>query len=125
MSKMASPTNNDNPTAKAGAAEFTTDLPTVAGRIPPELQGRFRAAQPTNCEFARLPSPRGRCAISGASRSWLNEHDAFGHFLIRVRQKGRTRSTVFVDVAKLRAYIRAHQAANEAERRTDGMGVEP
>ena len=120
-------TLNDSPTAPAGAAgELTTNLPTVAGRIPPELQGRFRSAEPGEPEFCRLPSPRGRCSISGASRSWLVEHNAQGgNFLFTVRQKGKQRGTVFVDVSKLKSFLRSWQAANEAERRTDGNEGEP
>ena len=122
------PTDDSSPTAKAGAAgELTTNLPTVSGRIPPELQGRFRPAEPGEPEFCRLPSPRGgRCSISGASRSWLVEHNAQGgNFLFTVRQKGKQRGTVFVDVSKLKSFLRSWQAANEAERRTDGKEGEP
>ena len=122
MNKMASP-NKNSTTATAGAAvEVTTNLPTVAGRIPAELAGRFQTAPIGEAEFGRLPvGPKARCPVSGASRSWLIEHDTFGHFLIRVRRKGHTRSTVFVDVHKLKSYLRSWQAANEAERLVKGM----
>lgn len=121
------PTEIESPTAQAGASgELTTSLPSVTGRIPPELQSRFRPVEQGEPEFCRLPSPRGRCSISGASRSWLVEHNAQGgNFLFTVRQKGKRRGTVFCDVAKLKNFLRSWQAANEAERRTDGEGVEP
>ena len=125
---MPKPISNESQTAPARAAgELTTSLPTVAGRIPPELAGRFRPAEPGEPEFCRLPSPRGgRCSISGASRSWLVEHNAQGgNFLFTVRQKGKQRGTVFVDVSKLKSFLRSWQAANEAERRTDGKECEP
>lgn len=118
----------ESPTATAGAAdELTTNLPTVAGRIPPELAGRFQSAPIGESEFCRLPSPpRGRCPISGASRSWLVEHNAQGgNFLFTVRQKGKQRGTVFCDVAKLKAYLRSWQAANEAERAVNAGEVKP
>lgn len=119
MSKMA--TNNNTPNAKAGATEFTTSLPTVAGRIPHELSGRFQSAEPGQPEFCRLPSPRGRCPISGASRSWLVEHNGQGgNFLFTVRQRGKQRGTVFVDVAMLKAFLRSWQAATAAERTVSG-----
>ena len=68
-------------------------------------------------EFSRLPSPKERDPYTGASRTWLVEHDKHGHFLVRVRQRGKMRGTVFVNLPKLLAYIRAaaQQEGGDAE----------
>lgn len=93
--------------APGGTTTLTTGRPTFAGSLPPGFAGQFQqVAAPVLPEFGRLPSPRERCPFTGASRTWLVEHDQHGHFLTRVRQRGRLRGTVFVNLPKLLSYIR-------------------
>jgi hypothetical protein len=70
-------------------------------------------------EVTRLPAPRERCPISGASRTWLIESNdslpAPDRFLFRVRQRGKIRGAVFVNVAKLLAFLRAAEAEDHKE----------
>jgi hypothetical protein len=71
-------------------------------------------------EIARLPRPKERDPIAGCSRTWLIETDnslpAAEKFLFRVRQRGKIRGAVFINVAKLLRFLRAAEAA---ERRSD------
>jgi hypothetical protein len=67
-------------------------------------------------ELTRLPRPGDRCPITGASRTWLIEQDdnlpAEEKFLFRIRQRGKTRGAVFVNIAKLMAYMQKAQAVD-------------
>ena len=97
---------------QGGTATLTMSRPTFAGGLRPVFGGQFQQVDtPLVPEFGRLPSPNERCVFSGASRTWLIEHDSEGKYLVRVRQRGKLRGTVFVNVPKLLAYIRA--AGNE------------
>lgn len=95
----------------------------VAGAVPPKLTRYFHSipisGQP---EYSRLPRPRERCPISGASRTWLIEHDAMGHFLFRVRLPGKMRGTVFVNVTKLLAYLRQMETKANPEAANEEAG---
>ena len=100
-----------NAAAPGSAPEITNELPTVAGAVPPAFAHQFQSAPaPAVPEFSRLPKPRDRCPISGGSRTWLIEHDAYGHYLFRARQRGKMRGAVFVNVAKLLGYLRKIEA---------------
>jgi hypothetical protein len=58
-------------------------------------------------EWCKLPSPRERCPITGASRSWILDQEELGRVKIaRVRQPGRLRGACFVYVPSLLALLR-------------------
>ena len=99
-------------TGTGSANGLASGLPTLAGPVPPGLQERFQSVPgPDRPEFVKLPSARGRCPFTGASRTWLLENGGpeAGGFIVRIRQRGKTRGAVFVDVDKLLAYIRQAQ----------------
>jgi len=103
--------------AKISAADSEIGLITASGAIPSELARWFETAPPPRLpEVARLPRPRERDPITGGSRTWLIEIDSTlppdERFLFRVRKRGRTRGTVFVNVAKLLAFLRKAEAAD-------------
>ncbi len=103
---------------------FVIGLPTAVGEIPSHLGAAFQPVEKSGLpEFARLPAPRQRCPFSGASRTWLIEHDEFGHYLTRVRQPGRLRGTVFVSVPKLLSYLRRAAAADSTANPSEGENV--
>ena len=121
-SAMAKNAFDNVPPAAGGIAKDAASalLPTLAGPVPPGLQHLFQAVPaPALPEVSRLPAPGERCAISGASRTWLLETDARAKksgagFLFRVRQPGKTRGAVFVNTAKLLAFLRAAEAAEQS-----------
>jgi hypothetical protein len=98
---------------------LTGAIPTVAGAVPAQLGQRVEVATAANvAEFSRLPKPGARCAVSGASRSWLIETNEKlspdEKFLVRVRRRGCLRGAVFVSVSRLSAFIRGVQAGEVA-----------
>jgi len=100
-------------------SEFTGAIPTVVGAGSARLGPRVEMATVGNvAEFARLPKAGERCAVSGASRSWLIETDAKlgpeDRFLIRVRRRGCLRGTVFTSVPKLSSFL-SRAAAGEVD----------
>lgn len=102
------------PTGMAGCAFPPV---TVAGAVPPALAHAFQSMPvPALPEMARLPKPRTRCPISGCSRTWLIETDASlppaERFLFRVRQRGKVRGAVFINVPKLLGFLRAQATAD-------------
>lgn len=93
----------------------TDDRPTVAGSVPDLLANTLREVPPPLLpEFTRLPRPRERDPITGASRTWLIQTNdrlsADRRFLFRVRQRGKIRGTCFINVAKLLAVLRDAEA---------------
>jgi hypothetical protein len=92
-----------------GAPQFTLGRPTLAGSIPAGFEKLFEPVGNPTPEFAKLPRPRERCPITGASRTWLLEHGDAGHFkLVRIRKTGATRGAIFVHVASLLAFLHSH-----------------
>lgn len=93
--------------------------------MPPGLERLFRSATtPPLPEVCKLPAPRERCLITGASRTWLLETDERAKregrgFLFRVRQPGKMRGAVFVNVRKLLAFLQAEEAADQARSKTE------
>ena len=88
---------------------------TVAGAVPPALARHMRSgATPQFPELSRLPRPGERDPITGSSRSWLIDTDeslpASERFLFRVRQRGKVRGAVFINVQKLLAFLRKAEA---------------
>lgn len=84
-----------------------TDKPTLAGRVPAGSENKFNSAPLTDCEFMRLPNAkRGRCPISGLSRSALVDLGVTVPILVRLRKPGAVRGAVLVHVPTLKQYLR-------------------
>jgi hypothetical protein len=85
-----------------------TDKPTLAGRAPVGSENKFNPAPLTDCEFMRLPNAkRGRCPISGLSRSaQIDLGVTVPGLLVRLRKPGAVRGAVLVHVPTLRQYLR-------------------
>ena len=84
-----------------------TDKPTLAGRAPVGSENKFDAAPLADAEFARLPKPRGRCPISGLSRSALIDLGVtVPGLLVRLRKPGAVRGAVLIHLESLRQYLR-------------------
>jgi hypothetical protein len=89
----------------------------IVGAVPPSLAQHFRVVSAPQLPVAlRLPRPGERDPIYSTSRSWLIDTDASlppeDRFLFRVRQRGKMRGTVFVNVAKLNAFMKNSEAAD-------------
>ncbi len=116
---MKQTSQNMDDTAATGRAGLSIDSrPTVAGAVPPALATQFQnVPAPALPEVARLPRPRERCAITGASRTWLIERNeelpATEKFIFRVRERGKMRGAVFVNVSRLLAFMQRAQAESE------------
>lgn len=81
--------------------------PTLAGNCPKGQEHKFKAASLAEAEFGRLPGPRGRCPISGLSRSAvLDLGVTVPGLLIRLRKPGAIRGAVLVHLPTLRDYLR-------------------
>jgi hypothetical protein len=91
-----------------GFPQFHVGTPTIIGDVPPSFAGRFVAAPPGQMpEWAKLPSPRERCPITGASRSWLLDQEKAGRIkIVRIRQPGRMRGACFVYLPSLLTLLR-------------------
>jgi hypothetical protein len=103
-------------TVKGSAGFSINELPTVAGAIPPSLVAQFQSGPaPILPEFTRLPRPRDRCPITGASRTGLIEWDsrlpAQEKFLFRVRERGKIRGAVFINTKRLLSFMQKAEAA--------------
>ena len=90
---------------------------TVAGAVPPGLAQHLQSVPaPLEPELLRLPRPGERDPITSSSRQWLIDTDASlppnERFLFRVRQRGKMRGVVFINVAKLRAFLQRAEAAD-------------
>lgn len=119
QSSPMNPINNPMKYTNAHESEIATPQAPVrsggVGSVPRRFVEQVEAATSANIvEFASLPKVRERCPISGASRSWLIETNAWlprhQQFLVRVRRSGCLRGKVFVSVPKLSAFIRDVQA---------------
>jgi len=81
--------------------------PTLAGNVPKGHEAKFKTASLEAAEFGRLPGPRGRCQISGLSRSAvLDLGVTVPGLLIRLRKPGAIRGAVLVHLPTLRDYLR-------------------
>lgn len=97
-----------NPAQELEGSQLLTGKPTLLGQAPAGLEGRFSPVAPGQLpEFAKLPPPRGRCPITGASRSWILDMEKAGRVkVIRVRQPGKMRGACFLYVPSLIALLR-------------------
>jgi hypothetical protein len=81
--------------------------PTLAGNCPKGQEHKFQPASLADAEFGRLPGPRGRCPISGLSRSAvLDLGVTVPGLLTRLRKPGAIRGSVLVHLPTLRDYLR-------------------
>jgi hypothetical protein len=104
--------------AKMSTANPASELITVSGAVPPEFARWFQSISPPRLpELARLPRPGQRDPIASSSRTWLVETDAklppTEKFLFRVRQPGKIRGAVFINVAKLLAFLKKAEATDK------------
>jgi hypothetical protein len=66
-------------------------------------------------ETFRLPKPKGRCPLSGLSRTSILENGEAGCFkLIRLRKRGSQRGIVLVDTKSFLAWLRGQPAVTKA-----------
>ena len=106
-------------TAKGGPVEVLTSRPTVAGAVPHGMGHRFNPASIREAEFLRLPPAKGRCALTGLSRSGLIETAEAAKAIVRVRLPGRARGAVLIDREKLVAFLHDLAEQQAAERASD------
>ncbi len=90
------------------AEKILAGKPTLLGQAPKGLESRFSPVPSGQLpEFCKLPSPRERCPLTGASRSWILDMEKAGRVkIIRVRQPGKLRGACFVYVPSLIALLR-------------------
>ena len=120
MKSASIPTTTHASGTGSHASDFTSGLPTLAGRIPQGMGEQFEAvAPPPLPELTSLPRPGERCSICGKSRTWLVEANETAKsdgmpFLFRVRQRGRMRGAVFVRVSTLLKWLEKCEAEDTA-----------
>jgi hypothetical protein len=119
---MLSPNNNNapqptNPALKIEDSSFLTGKPTLLGQAAAGLESRFLPVPSGQLpEFCKLPSPRERCPLTGASRSWILDMEKAGRVkVIRVRQPGKMRGACFVYVPSLLALLRGEMEKQTSE----------
>jgi len=84
--------------AERGGDQFTTQPLTV-----PAANGTTSLR---DSETFRLPKPKGRCPLSGLSRTSLLEYGEAGCFkLIRLRKRGCQRGVVLVETASFLQWL--------------------
>ncbi len=115
----------------AGSADGTPGVlvgrPTVAANAGTDLNRKllraFDAADVSNAEFLRLPSPRARCRLTGLSRTTLCELiERKVIRAIKVRQPGAQRGVVLIIRQSLLDYLRRLEAEQCGEADTQGGG---
>ena len=81
--------------------------PTLAGNVPKGHESKFKPASLSEAEWGRLPGARGRCPISGLSRSAvLDLGVTVPGLCVRLRKPGAIRGSVLVHLPTLRDYLR-------------------
>jgi hypothetical protein len=93
--------------AKDGPREIITSRPTVAGSLPKGMEQRFAPGSIAESEFLRLPPAKGRCRLTGLSRSGLVAVASAAGAFISARLPGRVRGAVLIDRVKLVDYLRS------------------
>lgn len=89
---------------------------TLAGSKPKGHENKFQTASLESAEWARLPGIRGRCPISGLSRSAVIDLGVtVPGLLVRLRKPGAIRGAVLVHLPTLREYLRMMRAAQIGE----------
>lgn len=105
-------------TTDVSLQEHGEPLPAL-GAVPPALAKRFQQVQPPSLPpVARLPRPGDRDPVTGSSRSWLISANRLAapadRFLFSVRQPGKIRGAVFINVEKLLRFLQKAEAAENA-----------
>jgi hypothetical protein len=96
------------PNAERGGQELTAQPFTV-----PASNG---ATPLRDSETFRLPKPKGRCPLSGLSRTSLLEYGESGCFkLIRLRKRGAARGVVLVDTASFLRWLHGQPAVTKED----------
>lgn len=100
--------NTEDSSIRQIAETILTGKPTLLGHAPAGIESRFSPALAGQLpEFCKLPSPRERCPLTGASRSWILDMEKAGRVkVVRVRQPGKMRGACFVYVPSLLALLR-------------------
>ena len=84
----------------------TDRQPTLAGRCPNGSEQKFQSASLEAAEWGRLPSVRGRCAISFLSRSAIVDLGVVvPGLIVRLRKPGALRGACLVHLPTLRRYL--------------------
>lgn len=96
---------------------MTVERSTVVGPVPPFLTRQIESVPaPALPELMRLPRPHERDPIFNCSRSWLIETDAAlrpeEKFLFRVKQRGKIRGCVFLNVSKFIEFMKRAEASD-------------
>jgi hypothetical protein len=80
---------------------------TLAGSAPKGRESEFKPASLADAEWMRLPRPRGRCPISGLSRSAILDLGVtVPGLVVRLRKKGSIRGSVLIHCETLRSHLR-------------------
>ncbi|HOB97677.1 MAG TPA: hypothetical protein PKM43_02890 [Verrucomicrobiota bacterium] len=134
---------NDKPTpTTTNASGILTGRPTIAANTGAGLSRKeLRAFTKTDlsaAEWVRLPAPRGRCRLSGLSRTGLNEAIERGDIRdVIIRKPGAIRGVKLINKASLLAWLqrldaeqnRTHDRQSAVGQplpaNTDPEGIEP
>jgi len=115
--------NNHQP-----AEAILASKPTLLGQAPAGLEGRFSIVPGGPMpEFCKLPNPRERCPLTGASRSWILDMEKAGRVkIVRLRKPGKMRGACFVSVPSLMALLRnaMEEQFPETQGQTNGAAME-
>ena len=96
--------------------DYTTSVPTVAGTVPPQFREALIEASLADAIWIRPPPPRGRCRLTGLSRSSLIQLGEAGKFkLIRLRKRNATKGVILIEKESLLNYLRSIRSASEKE----------
>jgi hypothetical protein len=81
--------------------------PTLAGNVPKGMESKFKPASLSESEWMRLPPPKGRCPISGLSRSAILDLGVtVPGLVVRLRKPGSIRGSVLIHCESLRSHLR-------------------
>jgi hypothetical protein len=101
---------------RGGGTGVTIRPPTVADTVPPKFRQALIEASLGDAEWIRPPAPRGRCRLTGLSRSSLIELGEAGAFkLIRLRKPGAIRGLILIEKQSLLNYLRSVRPEGKLE----------
>jgi hypothetical protein len=102
------------PSREFGVTGLKTTPPTVADTVPPQFRHALVASSLADAEWLRPPAPRGRCRLTGLSRSTLIQLGERGLIkLIRLRKPGALKGVVLIEKESLLAYLRSVRPEGE------------